>query len=94
MFGGLDSDKSKSKDGKTCPNNQVYTLKITQNNCEWKLQQCTGDVPLPRMGHSACSIHNKDQLMIFGGYFTSKERFNDTYFLKGKNKPNKIEKIQ
>ena len=79
MFGGLEAPKQESS--KIAPNNQVYTLRVVGNNCEWRLVTCGGEVPLPRTNHAACAISN-DKLFIFGGYFTSSLRFNDAYILK------------
>jgi len=79
MFGGLDS--THRKNDKLCPNNEVYSLKLTAVACEWKIQTCQGDIPLPRTNHAACAIGN-DKLFIFGGYYTSNLRFNDVYILK------------
>ena len=78
MFGGLEAPKP---DSKIAPNNQVYTLRVVSNNCEWRLVTCGGEVPLPRTNHAACAISN-DKLFIFGGYSTSSLRFNDAYILK------------
>ena len=38
---------------------------------------------MARAYHSACKIQN-DRIMIFGGYYNSKSRFNDTYILSVK----------
>lgn len=81
MFGGLDNDKNNFKDGKIAPNNQVFTLKLAQNNCEWRQMTCSGDVPLPRCYHATCAI-SADKMLVFGGSYTSNLRFNDTYILK------------
>ena len=79
LFGGLDNEK---KDGKIGPNNQVYVLRLlSNNNSEWRLQKCEGSIPLPRTNHAACAISN-DEMVIFGGYFSTHQRFNDTYILK------------
>ena len=79
LFGGLDNEK---KDGKIAPNNQVYVLRLlSNNNCEWRLQKCDGFIPLPRTNHAACTISG-DEMMIFGGYFSTHQRFNDTYILR------------
>jgi len=82
LFGGLDNEK---KDGKVGPNNQVYALRLlSNNNCEWRLQKCEGSIPLARTNHAACAISN-DEMMVFGGYFSTHQRFNDTYILKTSN---------
>lgn len=79
LFGGLDNER---KNGKIAPNNQVYTLKLLPKEaCNWTLNNCTGDIPLPRSNHSACDIGG-NQMMIFGGLYSSNQRFNDTYILK------------
>lgn len=79
MFGGLDA--THRKNNKICPNNQVYTLRFYQGNCEWRLGSCQGDIPQPRTQHAACAI-SQDKLFVFGGYYTSNLRFNDVYILK------------
>lgn len=84
LFGGLEAPKNESK---ILPNNQVYTLRIVGNNCEWRLVPCGGDAPLPRTKHAACAI-SQDKLFIFGGHYTSTLRFNDAYILRTSN--NKI----
>ena len=79
LFGGLDNEK---KNGKIAPNNDVFTLKLLPNNqCEWRLQACTGNIPLPRVHHAACYI-GAERMLIFGGYYNSNEKFNDIYYLK------------
>jgi len=62
----------------------VYYLKLNQNNCEWRLATCSGDAPYPRTNHAACAI-DTDKLLVFGGYYTSSARFNDTFILKTTN---------
>jgi len=34
MFGGLDA--THRKNGKLCPNNEVYTIKVLATNVEWR----------------------------------------------------------
>ena len=54
---------------------------MANNQCEWRLQPCSGDIPLARANHSACAI-GPDRMLIFGGYYSSNQRFNDTFILK------------
>ena len=79
LFGGLDN---KRKNGKIMPNNQVFTLKISSNQeALWTENICEGDeIPLPRSNHAACRI-GKMQMFIFGGLFSSNQRFNDVHLL-------------
>ena len=85
MYGGLDINSR--IEGNITPNKDVYTLKVNpKNEYYWTLTECegeggTGEVPLPRTNHSACRIGDHEML-IFGGYFTSKKRFNDLHILK------------
>jgi dynein heavy chain len=84
MFGGLDPPTG--EDRKVLPKNDVYVLRLTSSatapfQCEWTLKQCTGDLPMARTFHAATKIQD-DRIMIFGGYYTSKLRFNDTFLLK------------
>lgn len=86
MFGGIDSPKDSPDKTKILPKNELYTIRITNtvstpNNAEWSLKQCTGDVPLARAYHAACKI-GEDRMLVFGGYYTSNSRFNDTFILK------------
>ena len=79
MFGGLDSAK---KGGKVAPNNETYTLKLqSKENCNWQLNSCSGTIPLPRSNHTAVDIGN-NCMLVFGGLYSSNQRFNDTYILK------------
>lgn len=39
---------------------------------------------MPRTNHAACAVGN-DKLLIFGGFYTSNLRFNDTYILRTNN---------
>lgn len=79
LFGGLDDEP---KGGKICPNNQVFALRLLSNNsCEWRQVKCEGNAPLPRTNHAACAISN-DELFVFGGYFSTTQRFNDAFVLK------------
>jgi len=79
LFGGLDDEM---KSGKISPNNQVYALRLLSNNsCEWRLVKCEGQAPFPRTNHAACAISN-DELLVFGGYYSTTQRFNDTFILK------------
>nr|SYZ35238.1 PtDNAH9b [Paramecium tetraurelia] len=87
LFGGLDSEKkpdAEKKNTKIAPNNQVYSLRVAPNVCEWKLVQCSGDPPLPRTNHAACAI-TPEKMLIFGGFYTSNLRFNDTFILRTTN---------
>lgn len=45
------------------------------------MKNASGDPPKPRTGHTACAI-GLDKMLVFGGYYTSNLRFNDTYMLK------------
>lgn len=83
LFGGLESVSNE----KIGPSNSVYTMRLALNNCQWSLNSCSGDIPLPRCNHSAVEI-NDSQMLIFGGYFNSKQRFNDTYVLRLNGNPN------
>lgn len=80
LFGGLDN---KRKNGKIMPNNEVYSLKIQPNGeAYWNMINCEGEViPLPRSNHSACKI-NKNLMFVFGGLYSSNQRFNDVHLLK------------
>lgn len=79
LFGGLDDEL---KGGKIAPNNQVYSLRyMNSTTYEWRPVKCEGAPPLPRTNHAACAISN-DEMMVFGGYYSTNQRFNDTYILK------------
>lgn len=54
---------------------------MKQDQCSWTQVQCNGDEPLGRMFHSAVEI-SKNQMLVFGGMYNSKLKFNDTYILK------------
>ena len=82
LFGGLETMSS----DKIGASNTVYTMRLALNNCQWSLNNCSGDLPLPRCNHSAVEIKD-NQMMIFGGYFSSKQRFNDTYILRLNGSP-------
>ena len=77
LFGGLESFSSE----KIAASNSVFTMKLAKNNCNWTLNNCSGDIPLARCNHAATEIQD-GQMLVFGGYFNSKRRFNDTYILK------------
>jgi hypothetical protein len=80
LFGGLDNKK---KDGKIRPNNQVYTLKVNaKEESVWTEITCDGDeIPMPRSNHAACKIDNTN-MFVFGGLYSSNQRFNDVHILK------------
>jgi hypothetical protein len=79
LFGGLDEKK---KDGKTRPNNQIFTLKINnKNEAVWAEIMCEGEAPMPRSNHAAAKIGDNN-MFVFGGLFSSNQRFNDVHFLK------------
>lgn len=80
MFGGLDDKK---KDGKTRPNNQVYTLKMSaKDEAVWAEIMCDGnEIPMPRSNHAATKIDNVS-MFVFGGLYSSNQRFNDVHILK------------
>jgi len=60
-------------------------LRIVNNQTvEWTLRQCLGDVPFPRAYHAACKV-GEDRMFVFGGCYTSNERYNDTFYLKLRN---------
>lgn len=81
MYGGLDVNSR--IEGNIIPNGQVYTLRISQKgDYMWTHTECDGDdIPLPRTNHSACKI-SKNEMFVFGGYYTSKQRFNDVHILR------------
>lgn len=81
LYGGLDANSR--VEGNVLPNGQVYTLRINQKGeYFWTLTECEGlEVPLPRTNHAACKI-GKNEMFVFGGYYTSKKRFNDVHILK------------
>lgn len=79
MFGGLEGKTGKGE--RTGPTNDVFKITLAADKCQWTYVQCQGDVPQPRTNHAACAISD-DKMLIFGGYYTSKSRFNDTYILK------------
>lgn len=81
LYGGLDVNSR--VEGNIIPNSQIYTLKINQRNeYVWHLTECDGEeIPLPRTNHAACKI-SKNEMFVFGGYYTSKKRFNDVHVLR------------
>jgi hypothetical protein len=81
LYGGLDINSR--VEGNIIPNSQIYTLKINgRNEYFWQLNECDGDeIPLPRTNHAACKIA-KNEMFVFGGYYTSKKRFNDVHILR------------
>lgn len=54
---------------------------VNNQTIEWTLRQCLGDVPFPRAYHAACKV-GEDRMFVFGGCYTSNERYNDTFYLK------------
>ena len=76
MFGGISAELR----DKASPNNDVFTLKQIASEFVWSREKPRGDLPLPRTHHAACDLP-KDRLFIFGGYFSSTQRFNDIYIL-------------
>jgi len=81
MYGGLDAHSR--LEGNIVPNGHVYTLRVSQKGeYVWTQSDCEGDeIPLPRTNHAACKI-SKSEMFVFGGYYTSKKRFNDVHILK------------
>ena len=88
MFGGCTSQKPAG------PNSDLYQLKMGTGNFIWqKLDKgVTGDenapepllgfkqgFPLKRWKHSAC-VYQKKFIVFFGGFFNSRNRFNDVWF--------------
>ena len=82
MFGGLEKPEKNNDTKQILPKNDLYALRIVNNTTvEWTLRQCLGDIPFSRAYHSACKV-GEDRMFIFGGCYTSNERYNDTYYLK------------
>jgi hypothetical protein len=82
MFGGLEKPDKNTDQKQLLPKSDLYAIRIVNNaTVEWTLKQCLGDVPFPRAYHSACKVQ-EDKMFIFGGCYTSNERYNDTYYLK------------
>jgi Galactose oxidase, central domain len=81
MYGGLDAQSR--LEGNIVPNGHVFTLRVSQKGeYVWAQTDCEGDeIPLPRTNHAACKI-GKNEMFVFGGYYTSKKRFNDVHILK------------
>jgi hypothetical protein len=85
MFGGLEKPEKNTDTKNILPKNDLYALRIVNNQTvEWTLRQCLGEVPFPRSYHSACKV-GEDKMFVFGGCYTSNERYNDTYYLKLRN---------
>lgn len=82
MFGGLDNEKKEG--GKIMPNNDVFLLKFNnQNEAVWKKVQCEGmEIPLARSNHASCKLGQNMDMFVFGGLFSSSQRFNDVHILK------------
>lgn len=80
LYGGLENNTK--GDQQLLPSDKVYNLKITvKGDCVWTAIDCEGEeIPLPRTNHSACKI-SKNEMFVFGGYYTSKKRFNDVHIL-------------
>ena len=76
MFGGISAELR----DRASPNNDVYTLKQIASEFTWSKEKPRGDAPLPRAHHASCDLP-KDRLLIFGGYYSSTQRFNDVYIL-------------
>lgn len=74
MFGGISAELR----DRASPNNDLYVLKQLASEFTWYKEKPKGDIPLPRTHHAACAI-SKDKLLIFGGFFTSSQRFSDVY---------------
>ncbi len=85
LFGGLEKPEKYNDPKDLLPKNDLYALRIVNNQTvEWTLKQCSGDIPFGRAFHSACKVQ-EDKMFIFGGCYTSNERYNDTFFLKLRN---------
>lgn len=76
MFGGISAEL---KDRASC-NNDVFTLRQVSSEFVWNKEKPRGDIPLPRNHHASVEI-SKDRMLIFGGYYSSTQRFNDVYIL-------------
>jgi dynein heavy chain, axonemal len=82
LFGGLEQPEKFNDPKDLLPKNELYALRIVNNGTvEWTLKPCTGDLPFGRAFHAACKVQ-EDKMFIFGGCYTSNERYNDTYYLK------------
>lgn len=81
LYGGIDANSK--MEGKIIPNNQVYKLTIKgKGECVWTLVDCEGEeIPQARTNHSATKLSG-NEMFVFGGYFSSKQRFNDVHILK------------
>jgi len=78
MFGGVAGGR---KVQNIAPNNELYMLKLGSVSCDWiKLINTHGQGPQPRTQHSATAIDD-GKLLIFGGYFSTNNRFNDVVVL-------------
>ena len=76
MFGGISAELR----DRCSANNDVYSLKQISSEFMWTKEKPKGDIPLPRTHHASCDLP-KDRLLIFGGYFSSTQRYNDVYIL-------------
>lgn len=75
MFGGITADKERA-----ITTNDVFTLRIHGGEWVWNREKPRGDIPLPRAHHAACEIAG-DRLLVFGGIYTSNQKFRDIYLL-------------
>ena len=76
MFGGTEKGRPVG------PNNDMYILKIGASELEWtRLDPPVQDnaAPAPRWKHTAVMVDDIN-LMIFGGFHSSTNRFNDVWY--------------
>ena len=81
MFGGCDEDMPPG------PSNELYRLRLmppdSRSPMEWSVPRVSGDPPTARWLHSA-TVLDKKRLLIFGGFHSDTNRFNDVHILDTK----------
>ena len=74
LFGGIDHASPPG------PSNDIYRLKLKNDAFTWSKINATGLAPLPRWRHTA-NVFDETSVVIFGGFHSSTNRFNDIHVL-------------
>ena len=72
LFGGLGESSPPG------PTSELFILRLGSAEHEWCALDLPGDKPKARFRHTA-SLIEANQLMVFGGFASSTERFNDVW---------------
>ena len=80
LFGGCTSANQGSSTSGPSITKDLFMLDVSQGNFHWSNPATVGKSPQARWHHTA-NVHDRTKIIIFGGFHSNSERFNDVWML-------------